>query len=91
MNYAARAAGITRHMRVHEAKKICPELELVHVETIGVQTHGVLAASTICGQHLAKLTHLLRDRIVTVGSCLGVSGCSLLHSMPAGQLLQAGN
>jgi len=29
VNYAARAAGITRHMRVHEAKKHCPELKLV--------------------------------------------------------------
>lgn len=29
VNYAARAAGITRHMRVWEAKKHCPELKLV--------------------------------------------------------------
>ncbi|KAK9901261.1 hypothetical protein WJX75_003106 [Coccomyxa subellipsoidea] len=35
INYAARAAGITRHMRVHEAKALCPELQCVHVETIG--------------------------------------------------------
>ncbi|KAK9827976.1 hypothetical protein WJX81_003639 [Elliptochloris bilobata] len=35
VNYAARAAGITRHMRVWEAKKHCPELQLVHVEVIG--------------------------------------------------------
>ncbi|KAI7843160.1 hypothetical protein COHA_003144 [Chlorella ohadii] len=35
VNYPARARGVTRHMRVKEAKKICPELVLVHVETIG--------------------------------------------------------
>lgn len=35
VNYAARAAGVTRHMRVHEALKICPGLRLVHVQTIG--------------------------------------------------------
>lgn len=35
INYAARAAGITRHMRVHEARALCPELKLMHVETIG--------------------------------------------------------
>jgi nucleotidyltransferase/DNA polymerase involved in DNA repair len=32
---AARAAGVTRHMRVAEAINICPELQLVHVQTIG--------------------------------------------------------
>jgi nucleotidyltransferase/DNA polymerase involved in DNA repair len=35
VNYAARGKGITRHMRVAEAKHKCPELVLVHVETIG--------------------------------------------------------
>ncbi|KAL2623530.1 hypothetical protein R1flu_003735 [Riccia fluitans] len=35
INYAARAAGITRHERVHQAIKKCPELQCVHVETIG--------------------------------------------------------
>lgn len=35
VNYAARAAGITRHMRVGEARQKCPELRTVHVETIG--------------------------------------------------------
>ncbi|GAB4815874.1 hypothetical protein N2152v2_002920 [Parachlorella kessleri] len=35
VNYAARDLGITRHMRVAEAKAKCPELTLVHVETIG--------------------------------------------------------
>lgn len=29
------SAGITRHMRVAEAKRMCPELQLVHVQTIG--------------------------------------------------------
>jgi nucleotidyltransferase/DNA polymerase involved in DNA repair len=35
VNYPARARGITRHMRVQDALKQCPELRLVHVETIG--------------------------------------------------------
>ncbi|KAL4430354.1 hypothetical protein ABPG77_002160 [Micractinium sp. CCAP 211/92] len=37
VNYPARACGVTRHMRVKEAKKVCPELVLVHVETIGAE------------------------------------------------------
>ncbi|KAK9829326.1 hypothetical protein WJX72_005200 [[Myrmecia] bisecta] len=35
VNYAARAAGITRHMRVHEARQKCPDLRTVHVQTLG--------------------------------------------------------
>ena len=35
INYAARAAGITRHMRVDEALKKCPDLRPVHVQTLG--------------------------------------------------------
>ncbi|GIL82915.1 hypothetical protein Vretimale_8420 [Volvox reticuliferus] len=35
VNYAARAGGVTRHMRVTEAKKVCPQLRTIHVETIG--------------------------------------------------------
>lgn len=35
INYAARARGITRHMRVQEAMARCPELQCVHVQTIG--------------------------------------------------------
>lgn len=35
VNYPARARGVTRHMRVHEAKAACPELRLAHVQTIG--------------------------------------------------------
>lgn len=35
VNYAARDAGITRHMRVQDAKSKCPDLVLVHVETVG--------------------------------------------------------
>eukprot|EP00742_Colponemidia_sp_Colp-10_P008275 GILJ01008948.1.p1 GENE.GILJ01008948.1~~GILJ01008948.1.p1 ORF type:complete len:626 (+),score=80.08 GILJ01008948.1:116-1993(+) len=34
VNYPARKAGITRHERVSDAKKKCPNLILVHVETI---------------------------------------------------------
>ena len=35
VNYPARAAGVKRHLNVAEAKKQCPGLVLVHVETIG--------------------------------------------------------
>jgi len=35
VNYEARAKGVTRHMRAPEAQKLCPELRLVHVQTIG--------------------------------------------------------
>lgn len=35
VNYAARAAGITRHMRVKEARQHCPDLKTVHVQTLG--------------------------------------------------------
>ncbi|CAL5228751.1 g11937 [Coccomyxa viridis] len=35
INYAGRAQGITRHMRLHEAKARCPELICVHVQTTG--------------------------------------------------------
>ena len=34
VNYVARAKGVSRHMRVREAKKLCPEPHLVHVEII---------------------------------------------------------
>ena len=41
VNYAARSKGVTRHMRVNEAKQLCPQLVLVHVETIGDATTAV--------------------------------------------------
>ncbi|KAG0625135.1 hypothetical protein M758_2G030400 [Ceratodon purpureus] len=40
VNYAARAAGIVRHERVSEALRKCPDLHLVHVETIGGDKPG---------------------------------------------------
>lgn len=41
INYAAKAKGVTRHMRVAEARAKCPELRFVHVQTIGSgQAHG---------------------------------------------------
>jgi nucleotidyltransferase/DNA polymerase involved in DNA repair len=50
VNYAARAAGITRHMRVAQAMKHCPELRLVHVQTIGcVQQPGAAAGTADAG------------------------------------------
>ncbi|KAI8343989.1 hypothetical protein BC941DRAFT_464229 [Chlamydoabsidia padenii] len=33
VNYAARASGVTRHCSVEEAKKLCPDITLVHVAT----------------------------------------------------------
>lgn len=35
VNYAAREAGVTRHMTAAEALKICPRIALAHVETLG--------------------------------------------------------
>ena len=35
VNYAAKALGITRHDTVEEVLKKCPDVELVHVETVG--------------------------------------------------------
>ena len=40
VNYPAKAMGITRHMRLAEAKQKCPALTLVHVETIGDGPEG---------------------------------------------------
>lgn len=34
MNYLARAKGVTRHMRGDEAKKMCPDIELVRVNSV---------------------------------------------------------
>lgn len=34
VNYAARAAGVTRHMRGDEAKEHCPDIELVKVPNV---------------------------------------------------------
>lgn len=36
VNYAAREAGVTRHMRVQEALATCPQLLCIHVEVLGV-------------------------------------------------------
>eukprot|EP00889_Picochlorum_renovo_P004880 jgi/Picre1/31910/NNA_007258.t1 len=35
VNYPAREQGVTRHMRTTEALAICPNIRLVHVQTIG--------------------------------------------------------
>jgi DNA polymerase eta len=43
VNYAARAAGIARHERAGEALRKCPDLHLVHVETIGSSETGAAA------------------------------------------------
>lgn len=34
VNYAARAKGVTRHMRGEEAKVQCPEIELISVPSV---------------------------------------------------------
>ena len=34
VNYIARALGVTRHMRGHEAKTKCPEIELPSVPCV---------------------------------------------------------
>jgi DNA polymerase eta len=54
INYVARAAGITRHIRVHEARAICPELVCVHVQTIGAASPAMLdpvvVSSVLCAE-----------------------------------------
>jgi hypothetical protein len=50
ISYAARARGVTRHMRVAEAKRLCPELRLVHVQTVGGQ-HGNTGAAGDAAEH----------------------------------------
>eukprot|EP00890_Picochlorum_soloecismus_P005649 jgi/Picsp_1/6085/NSC_03439-R1_sister chromatid cohesion protein len=45
VNYPARTRGIQRHMRAREAKIHCPDLRLVHVETIGTDRTDVAAVA----------------------------------------------
>ena len=47
VNYEAWAAGVTRHMRAADAKKVCPGIHLVHVQTID---DGVDVASASIGE-----------------------------------------
>ena len=47
VNYAARAAGITRHMKAPEALVKCPGLQLVHVQTLGGGVPDADAAPTV--------------------------------------------
>lgn len=57
VNYAARDKGITRHMRVAEARKVCPNIRLVHVETIGRWSgsrSGSLRSGTTQGDSLVS-------------------------------------
>lgn len=53
VNYPARASGITRHMRVHEARQKCPQLQTVHVQTIGAPRPAPLTSP----QTTAALLH----------------------------------
>ena len=46
INYAARGAGVTRHMKVQEAKKVCPGLVAVHVEVLGARAQARAHAPT---------------------------------------------
>lgn len=34
VNYPARASGITRHISATNARRLCPDVTLVHVETL---------------------------------------------------------
>ena len=51
VNYAAREKGVTRFMRIHEALKACPDLQLVHVKTIGVSGEQHLHSEGGLGMH----------------------------------------
>jgi len=43
VNYAARAHGVKRGMRAADARKACPDITLVHVETISEGTEDMSA------------------------------------------------
>ncbi|CAK9104268.1 DNA polymerase eta (Radiation-sensitive protein 30) (AtRAD30) (Y-family DNA polymerase H) (AtPOLH) [Durusdinium trenchii] len=45
VNYAARAAGVKRGMRAADAQKACPNIVLVHVETISEGTEEISEGS----------------------------------------------
>lgn len=47
INYAAKGRGVTRHMRVAEARAKCPELRCVHVQTLGAR----MEAMHVCSMH----------------------------------------
>jgi hypothetical protein len=48
VNYAAKGRGVTRHMRLAQAKAACPDLVLVHVQTIGAFHSVVLQLVMAC-------------------------------------------
>lgn len=61
VNYAARAKGVTRHMRGDEAKKQCPDIQLVKVPN--VREKADLTKYREAGKEVAtvlqRFTHLL--------------------------------
>ena len=63
VNYAARAAGITRHMRVDQALKACPELQCLHVEVLGTRCHSLCSA----------LQHDLRRRVTGLAQVVSLA------------------
>ena len=66
INYAARAQGITRHMRVHEAKARCPELVCVHVQTIGkLQMLSATSLQTFSHALHGDLCHMVCPRLAS--------------------------
>lgn len=82
VNYPARAAGITRHMRRAEAKAKCPELQCVHVETIGepedcsvpaahsTLLHCKMCAVAACCTHNASQMPLQMLQTLWFANCL---------------------
>jgi len=66
VNYPARAAGITRHMRVPEALKACPALRLAHVETIG----GARARSPPCHRISGSISSRQQRRTLKAAASL---------------------
>eukprot|EP00198_Chlamydomonas_reinhardtii_P010781 XP_001700118.1 DNA polymerase eta/iota [Chlamydomonas reinhardtii] len=76
INYAARAAGVTRHMRVREAKKLCPQLRLVHVETISAGDGESGSPVKASGQIMALLGSMLRPSAAATAATAAGGGAA---------------
>ncbi|KAG2231529.1 hypothetical protein INT48_002923 [Thamnidium elegans] len=82
VNYAARKAGVERHADIDDAKKICPNIKLLHVATYGPddtepryhpnpdrRTHKVsLDPYRNASREIFKIFHKYCDKIQKIGS-----------------------
>jgi nucleotidyltransferase/DNA polymerase involved in DNA repair len=65
VSYAARAAGVTRHMRAPEAQRLCPALQLPHVEVLDAQ--GVPDPDPTSAKKATHKASLHRYRLASAG------------------------